>query len=59
MTRMGGDFILTYDETKDEVFVVDKQLFLYRKYATARWPWESIIEQTDESGTGYEADTDA
>ena len=55
----GRGLILTYDETKDEVFVVDKQLFLYRKYATARWPWESIIEQTDESGTGYEADTDA
>jgi len=52
----GRGLILTYDEYKDEVFVVDKQLFLYRKYATARWPWERIIEQANESGTGYEAD---
>jgi len=52
----GRGLILTYDEYKDEVFVVDKQLFLYRKYATARWPWERLIAQADESDTGYESD---
>lgn len=53
----GRGLILTFDDYKDEVFIVDKQLFFYRKYATARWPWERIIEQVNESGTGYEADT--
>lgn len=55
----GRGLILTYDENKDEVFVVDKQLFIYRKYATARWPWEHIIEQVNETNTGYEADAEA
>jgi hypothetical protein len=54
----GRGLILTYDENKDEVFVVDKQLFFYRKYATARWSWERIIEQVNETNTGYEADTE-
>jgi len=55
----GRGLILTYDANKDEVFVVDKQLFFYRKYATARWPWEHIIEQVNETGGGYELETDA
>jgi hypothetical protein len=56
--EQGRGLILTFDEPKGEVFVVDKQLFLYRKYATAQWPWERIIEQADESGTGYEAEVE-
>lgn len=48
--------ILTYDANKEQVFVVDKQLFFYRKYATVRWPWEDIIAQVDESGGGYQPD---
>ena len=55
----GRGLILTYDASKDEVFIVDKQLFFYRKYATARWPWERIIEQVNETGGGYEAETEA
>lgn len=54
----GRGLILTYDEQKDEVFVVDKQLFFYRQYSTAKWPWESIIEQVNESGSGYEPELD-
>lgn len=45
----GRGLILTYDESKDEVTVVDRQLFLYRKYATVEWPWERIIEEASES----------
>lgn len=52
----GRGLILTYDHIKDEVTVVDKQLFFYRKYATAQWPWERLIEQVNETGTGYEGD---
>jgi hypothetical protein len=52
----GRGLILTYDENKDEVYVVDRQLFLYRKFATVRWPWEQIISEADQSATGYEAD---
>ena len=55
----GRGLILTYDESKDEVLVVDKNLFFYRQYATTRWPWENIIAQVNETSTGYEADTGA
>lgn len=54
----GRGLILSYDQNKDEVFVVDKQLFLYRKYATVRWPWENLIEQADAVGDTYQPDND-
>lgn len=52
----GRGLILSYDENKDEVCVVDRQLFLYRKFATVRWPWEQIITEADASASGYDAD---
>lgn len=52
----GRGLILTFDHGKDEVFVVDKQLLTYRKYCTVHWPWAVLIEQSDQSGGGYEAD---
>jgi hypothetical protein len=52
----GRGLILSYDENKDEVCVVDRQLFLYRKYATVQWPWEQIIEEADASTSGYDTD---
>ncbi|MDF0489773.1 hypothetical protein PX554_16685 [Sphingomonas sp. H39-1-10] len=55
----GRGLVISYDEQKDEVFVVDKQLFFYRQYATAKWPWESIIEQVDETGAGYGSEPDS
>lgn len=54
----GRGLVITFDENKDDLFVVDKQLFFYRKYVTVRWPWENIIEQVNESGTGYGPDID-
>ena len=55
----GRGLIVTYDMSKSEVTVVDKQLFFYRSYATTKWPWESIIEQVNETDTGYEAESDS
>lgn len=52
----GRGLVITYDQHQEEVFVVDKQLLLYRKYATVKWPWENIIEQVNEAQGGYEAD---
>lgn len=54
----GRGLILTYDHGKDEVFIVDKQLLTYRKYCTVDWPWAGLIEQADQSGSGYDADSD-
>jgi len=52
----GRGLVITYDQHQEEVFVVDKQLLLYRKYATVKWPWENIIEQVNEAQGGYDAD---
>lgn len=49
----GRGLILSYDENKDEVYVVDRQLFLYRKYATVRWPWEQLIAEADTQADAY------
>ncbi|BCM88060.1 hypothetical protein [Methylobacterium indicum] len=52
----GRGLVMTYDGTKEEVSIVDHQLFLYRKYATIRWPWEDILENAKEGDSGLEAD---
>lgn len=52
----GRGLILTFDQGKDEVSVVDKQLLTYCKYSTVHWPWAGLIEMSDESGGAYEAD---
>ena len=47
----GKGLILSFDEYKEELSVVDRQLLFYRRYATVRWPWENIIEQV--AGTDH------
>lgn len=38
--------VLSYDESTDAVFVVDRQLLFYRKHHTMKWPWEELIEES-------------
>lgn len=52
----GRGLILTFDQGKDEVFIIDKQLLTYRKYCTVQWPWSGLIEQVNQGGGGYDAD---
>ncbi len=50
----GRGLVLAYDE-KRGVSVVDRQLLLYRRFATVDWPWEEIIGATADEA--LEADT--
>ena len=52
----GRGLVLAYDPRRG-VSVVDRQLLLYRRFATVSWPWEDIIaaSSADES---LEADDD-
>lgn len=50
----GRGLILTYDNFSEGVTVVDKQILLYRRYATVRWPWEDLIKSAEAADTGYE-----
>jgi hypothetical protein len=50
----GRGLVISYNPSVSEVSIVDKQLLLYRKYATVRWPWEDMIQEctSDESFVG-------
>ena len=43
----GRGLVVAYNEADGEVSVVDRQLLLYRKYCTVRWPWEDLIAEAD------------
>jgi hypothetical protein len=49
----GRGLVLAYDESKQAVSVVDRQLLLYRKYSTLRWPWEDLIEDAERRGEQF------
>lgn len=43
----GHELVLSYDESIDAIFVVDRQLLFYRKYHTMCWPWEDMVEEAE------------
>jgi hypothetical protein len=51
----GRGLILGYSEATEEVVIVDRQLLLYRRYATVKWPWEELIREADASGGQIDA----
>lgn len=50
----GRGLVLSYNEATAEVSIVDRQLLLYRRYATVKWPWEDMISEADKLSTGFE-----
>ncbi len=50
----GRGLVLAYDIQDEKISVVDKQLLLYRKFATVRWPWEELILESDSRDGGYD-----
>jgi hypothetical protein len=52
----GRGLVLSYNDPRSEITVVDRQLLLYRRYATVKWPWDELIAEADRSGGGYEDD---
>ncbi|MCA8488386.1 hypothetical protein [Burkholderia arboris] len=50
----GRGLVLAYDPQDELVNVVDRQLLLYRRFATVKWPWEELIQEVEEAGTNYE-----
>lgn len=52
----GRGLIMSYDPHQEEVIVVDKQVLLYRKYATVKWPWEELITSAEDSAQAYDPD---
>ena len=52
----GRGLVLGYNPDRG-VSVVDRQLLLYRKFATVNWPWEDIISAA-RSSDSFQADED-
>lgn len=46
----GRGLILGYSPATEEITVVDRQVLLYRLFATVRWPWEELIAEAEASG---------
>ena len=55
----GRGLVVTYDEGREEVFVVDRQLLLYRKFTTMQWPWDGLVKELGDSENAYSADSSA
>lgn len=51
----GRGLILGYSPATEEVTIVDRQLLLYRRFATVKWPWEDLIQEADTQGGQIEA----
>lgn len=45
----GRGLVLSYNQRDRTVTVVDRQLLLYRLYATVKWPWEDLIREAEEA----------
>ena len=43
----GRGLVLAYSQETEEVTVVDRQLLLYRKFSTVKWPWDDLIASVD------------
>lgn len=52
----GRGLIISYVSSREEVTVVDKQLFFYRRYATVAWPWDRVIDELKLIDESFETD---
>lgn len=39
--------VLSYNDGTQEIIVVDRQLFFYRKHRSMNWPWEGMIAELE------------
>jgi len=51
----GRGLIIGYSPATEEVTIVDRQLLLYRRFSTVKWPWEDLITEADIQGGQLEA----
>ncbi|WP_454828145.1 hypothetical protein [Paraburkholderia xenovorans] len=45
----GRGLVLAYDQQDELINVVDRQLLLYRRFATVKWPWEDLILEVEKA----------
>ena len=52
--RDGRGLVLAYDQQDEKISVVDKQLLLYRKFVTVKWPWEDLIAEVSKEQSAFD-----
>ena len=52
----GRGLVIGYSPANEEVTIVDRQLLLYRRFATVKWPWEELIREAEKQGGQVEQD---
>ncbi len=50
----GRGLVVSYDSQGEMVSVVDRQLLLYRRFATVQWPWEALIAEVTEKAGAFD-----
>ncbi len=50
----GRGLVLAYEPHDEILSVVDKQLLLYRRFSTVKWPWEEIISEASREDFTFE-----
>jgi hypothetical protein len=55
----GRGLVLAYNEAHREVSVVDRQLLLYRKYLTVKWPWEDLIAEVAKDDKAFQPELES
>ncbi|HEX8753544.1 MAG TPA: hypothetical protein VF731_09030 [Solirubrobacterales bacterium] len=54
----GRGLVLGYNESTREISAVDRQLLLYRRYSTVKWPWEELIEEAEAEHDDFKVGND-
>ena len=50
----GRGLVLAYNDSSCDVSIVDRQILLYRKYSTVKWPWEDLIRDAEDDGEQFD-----
>lgn len=50
----GRGLVLAYDPQDEKISVVDRQLLLYRRFATVKWPWEDLIAEVSSAPSAFD-----
>ena len=43
----GRGLVLAFNKGTDEVSAIDRTILFYRKYFSAKWPWEDLISELE------------
>jgi len=51
----GRGLVLAYNASSADVTIVDRQILLYRRYSTSKWPWEDLITEAVAQGEHFDS----